>query len=164
MSAEMMGRIRMMISRAIVALVDDARGVQELQIELLDGERQDKVERFGQYGLTSHPHADAEALSVSVGGLRSHAIVIAVEDRRYRLKGLQAGEVALYDDQGQVIHLKRDGVLISSPFKVDIDAPEVTVTADTVNLGEAGGAGVARIGDTVAGGIITGGSDKVFAA
>lgn len=161
---DLKGRIRMMVSRAIVALVDDARGLQEMQIELLDGERQDKVERFSHYGLASHPHPEAEALVVSVGGLRSHSIVIAVEDRRYRLKGLQGGEVALYDDQDQIIHLKRDGIAISSPFKLDVDAPEVTVTADTVHLGGAGGAAVARIGDSVAGGVITSGSAKVFAA
>lgn len=164
MSNELMGRIRSMISRAIVALVDDSRGVQEMQIELLDGERQDGAERFGAYGLASHPHPEAEALAVSVGGLRSHMIVIAVEDRRFRLKNLSAGEVAIYDDQGQIVHLKRDGMLISSPFKVDVEAPEVTVSADMVNLGGAGGAAVARVGDSVAGGVITSGSATVFAS
>ncbi len=35
-------------------------------------------------------------------------------------------------------------------------------TAGSVNLGGAGGLGVARIGDAVSGGVITGGSTKVF--
>lgn len=164
-------RIRMMLSRAIVALTDDSRSLQTMQVELLADEAQDGVERFGQYGLTSRPFAEAEALAACVGGLRSHMVVIAVEDRRYRLRNLAEGEVALYDDLGQVVHLKRDGIHIESPLKVFIEAPQVAVTADqadiiaaTVNLGGTGGAAVARVGDSVSGGVITSGSSKVKAA
>ena len=163
MSDALEGRVRMMVSRAIVRLVDDERRAQECQVELLDDEVADGMERFQQYGLTSHPFPGAEAVVVCVGGTRSHGIIIAVEDRTYRLSGLETGEVALYDDQGQVVHLKRDGIHIESELKVVVQAPTVTVEADTVNLGGTGGAGVARIGDAVSGGVITGGSTRVKA-
>jgi len=158
------GRIRMMVSRAIVRVFNDALKIQGVQVELLDGEAQDDVERFQNYGMTSRPKDGAEAIVLCVGGLRSHAIAIVVDDRRFRLTGLEEGEVALYDDLGQVVHLKRDGIRIYSPAKVTVEAPEVTVVSDNVNLGGAGGARVARIGDTVSGGMITGGSTKVRAA
>ena len=166
------GRIRMMISRATISAVDDTTQAQSLQIELFADEVQDGVERFCGYGFTSHPHPGAEALVAFVGGTRSHGVVLQVEDRRYRLKATAAGEVAIFDDQDQVIHLKRDGIAIESPFKVTIDAPEVDVTADIVTvespdirLGGAGGAKVARVGDDVdlGTGKIISGSDVVTA-
>lgn len=167
----MISRIRNMISRAVLGRVDDSKKAQAAQIELLEGETQDDAERFQGYGFTSVPFEGAEALVVFVGGTRSHPIIIQVEDRRFRLKGLEPGEVALYDDQEQTILLKRDGIRVESPFKVEIEAPECTVTADqatvesdNINLGAAGGPSVARVGDTVAGGVITSGSAKVKAA
>lgn len=171
--APMEQRIRLMAGRAIVRLVNDAAKAQELQLELLADEVQDGVERFQQYGITSHPHAGAEALVVFPAGLRSHGIAVVVEDRRYRLTGLQAGEVAIYDDLGNVVKLGRDAISVEAVSKLDITAPEVTVTADSatitsdaINLGAAGGQPVARIGDSVdpVTHLITSGSSKVKAA
>ncbi len=177
--APMTDRIRGMIARATISAVDDAPQVQAVQIEVLADEVQDGVESLHDYGFTSHPKPGAEAIVVYVGGTRSHGIVLKIEDRRYRLKALAEGEVAIFDDQGQKIHLKRDGIAIESPFKVTIDAPEVEVTADTVDvtadtvtvesgdirLGGAGGAKVARVGDDVdlGTGKIISGSDVVTA-
>lgn len=157
-------RIRGMVSRAVVRIVKDALKLQGIQVELLADEAQDDVERFQDYGLSGVPLDGAEAIVLCIGGLRSHAVVIAVDDRRHRPTGLEPGEVTLYDDQGQRVHLKRDGIHIVSPFKVIVEAPTVTVDADTVELGGAGGAAVARVGDPVSGGVIAGGSAKVKAA
>ncbi len=158
------GRVRGMVARAIVRLVDDARQAQELQIELLSDESQDAVERFQSYGLTSVPHAGAEALVVFAGGLRSHGVVLAVEDRRYRLTGLQDGEVALFDDLGNVIKLGRQRIDVTAVTELRVEAPKVVVQSDNVRLGEDGGAPVARVGDDVAGGKIISGSSKVRSA
>jgi phage baseplate assembly protein V len=157
-------RVQLMISRGTIAGVDDAAQAQELQLDLLADETHDGVERFQQYGLTSVPLTDAEVVVAFPGGTRSHGIVLAVEDRRYRLRSMAPGEVALYDDQGQVVHLGRDGIRIASGKPVTIEAERATVIADRVDLGGEGGARVARVGDAVSGGVITGGSTKVFAA
>lgn len=135
-------RVMLMVGRAVVKAVADDPKMQTLQITLLAGEVHDNVERFQNYGFTSVPHPGAEAAVMFVGGLRSHGLVVAVDDRRYRLTGLEAGEVALYDDLGQKVHLKRDQILVSSPTKVVVDCPDV-------RLGGDGGAKVARIGDQV---------------
>lgn len=164
MSAPLLSRVQMMVSRAVVRIVNDALKLQGLQVELLDSEAQEEVERFQNYGMSARPKDGAEAIILCVGGLRSHAVVIAVDDRRYRLRNLEEGEVALYDDQGRVVHLRRDGIFISAPDKVIVEAPEVTVISDAVSLGATGGPAVARVGDPVADGVITAGSAKVTAA
>lgn len=178
-------RIAMMVGRAVIAAVTDTTRAQSLQITLLDGETADDVERFQQYGLSAHPHPGAEAIAVSVGGLRSHAVVIAVEDRRYRVVGLAEGEVALYDDLGQIVVLKRDRITVSTPAKVevvagaeidltapkvvvtasaelDVSAPAVTVTSPNVRLGGGGGKKVALDGDPVVAGKVVSSAAKVF--
>lgn len=158
-------RIRLMLGRAIVRLIDDGAKAQAMQLELLSDEVQDGVERFQEYGFTSHPHPDAEAIVACPGGLRSHAVVIAVEDRRYRLTGLRQGEVALYDDLGNVVLLGRDGIAVTGIEKVTVTAPVVLVDSEDVQLGGAGGQPVARVGDDVdlGTGKIVSGSGKVTA-
>lgn len=158
-------RIRGMVARAIVRLVNDASQAQELQLELLADESQDAVERFQNYGFTAHPHTGAEALVAFVGGLRSHGVALAVEDRRYRLTGLQAGEVALFDDLGNMVKLGRDRIEVVGISEVKVEAPAVLVQSDSVDLGAGGGQPVARIGDDVdpATNKIVSGSSKVRA-
>lgn len=125
------GRVRLMLGRAIVRLANDATLAQELQLDLLDGEVQDGVEHLQDYGFTSVPHPGAEVVVACIGGLRSHSIAIAVADRRYRLRNLEAGEVALHDDLGNVIRLGRDRIEIIAAARIDITAPDgVFVTGD----------------------------------
>lgn len=163
--SDLPNRIRNMVARAVINLINDAQKMQAAQVDLLADETQDDVERFQNYGFTSVPFSGAEGVMLSVGGTRSHGILIAVDDRRYRLTGLPDGEVAVYDDRGQAVHLKRDGIEIRSPDEVVVIAPIVTVEAAEVNLGGEGGAKVARIGDDVdpVTHKIISGSDKVKA-
>lgn len=106
-AAALIRRVRMLARRAVVKLVYDDPRMQELQLAIFAGEVFDRVERFEDYGLTSHPIPGAEALVLALGGDTENSVVVKVGDRRYRLRGLAEGEVAIYDDQGQVIHLKR---------------------------------------------------------
>lgn len=103
-------QLRLVVTRAVIHLVNDSPGIQLLQVSALAGEVLEDVERFQEYGLSSVPHSGAEAIQLNVGADRSHPIVIAVEDRRYRMRPLADGEVALHDDLGQCVHLKRNGV------------------------------------------------------
>lgn len=124
-------KLRLMISRAVVALVDDARQMQELQIELLDEEARGTAERFQQYGFTSVPLPGAEAIGLAVGGTRSHMVVLAVDDRRYRKRGLQEGETALYTDEGDYVLLKRGRIVeVKAGTRLRVDAPEAIYTGN----------------------------------
>jgi phage baseplate assembly protein V len=61
-------------------------------------------EYFQHYGFTSRPKEGAEIIIIREG---NHIIAIASDDRRYRI-ALEDGEVAIYTDEGDKIHLKRD--------------------------------------------------------
>jgi phage baseplate assembly protein V len=137
LTAPLHRRVMLMVGRAAIELVNDALTVQGLQVSLMADEVRDNVERFQQYGLTSHPHPGAEGIVVCVGGSRDHAVVIACDDRRYRLQGLEQGEVALYDDLGQSIILKRDGIVLNTPTKdVTVNALNLKVNGNIIAMGD----------------------------
>lgn len=122
-------RLGNMIARGKVLVVNSASKMQSLQIGLLAGERKDNVEHFEPFGFTSRPKAGAEHVTLFFDGDRSHGVTIVVADRRYRLQGLQEGEAALYDDQGQKVHLTRDGIVIQTAKKCRIDAAQIELHA-----------------------------------
>lgn len=107
-----MKRLLNMLARAVIERIDDSAPLQELMIQIFAGEYRDKVERLQQYGFTSVPLPGAEAATLFLNGNRDHGLVIAVDDRRYRLTGLAGGEVALYTDEGDKIHFKRGGTIV----------------------------------------------------
>ena len=121
------GRIRMMLARGVVRLVNDAGGMQVLQLGLLAGETKDGVEYFQPYGFTFNPHPGAETAVAFIGGNRDHPIALCVADRRYRIAGLETGEVAIYTDEDSEAHqhriiLRRDGM-------IDIAGNDIRVNA-----------------------------------
>lgn len=131
-------RVMLTVARAVVSLVDDDRKLQVVQLSLLKREIRDNIERFQNYGFTAKPHAGAEAVVVFVGGNRDHGLCIAVDDRRYRLKGLEDGEVALYTDEGDKVHLKRNRVIevtthtfkVNASAKCEFNTPLATFSGD----------------------------------
>lgn len=98
-------RVSLLVSRGVVQRVDDAKTCQTLQVSLLADELRDDVERFEAYGVTSHPLVGAEVIFLSVGGNRSHGVVVAVSDRRSRPTGLAEGDVCLYTTNGERVYL-----------------------------------------------------------
>ncbi|MGE4292397.1 MAG: phage baseplate assembly protein V [Desulfovibrio sp.] len=133
-------RVMLMVGRAVVRAVADTPAMQELQVELLAGELRERVERFQQYGFSSHPHPGAEAACVFVGGNRDHGLILAVDDRRYRIKGLAQGEVAIYTDEdqsegGHRLVLRRGGVVDVHCRHLNLHARE-SRTLDVAGYGE----------------------------
>lgn len=112
MLAPLARRLRLMVARAVVTAIGDAGKIQSAQVKLLDGEVRDGVEILHQFGFTSIPPGQPEGLYFSVGADRDHGVMICVADRQFRLKGLQPGEAAFYDDLGQKVHLTRAGIVI----------------------------------------------------
>ena len=102
-----------MVSRAVVAIVNDAFKLQGVQVTLQADQVADDVEHFQHYGFTSVPLAGAEGIALAVGGNTGHTVVINIDDRRYRLRSLAAGEVALYDDLGHSVVLTRAGIVVN---------------------------------------------------
>lgn len=119
-----------MVARAVLRVVNNAGGLQALHIALLQDETRDNCERFQEFGFDSTPLPDAEVVVVFVGGQRDHPLVVACDDRRYRLKS-NAGGSTMYDASGNFIHIKNDGTIeINSATRVDITCPLVRMTGD----------------------------------
>lgn len=133
MLAPVQRRLQNLLARGTVALSNAAGMMQALQVRLLADETLDGIEHFEPYGFTSRPLPGAEVLTLSVDGDRSHTIVIVAADRRYRMQAFEEGEVALYDDQGQSVHLTREGIVVKGaglPMLFE-DTPSITFKADT---------------------------------
>ncbi len=119
--------LRGMIARGVLMLVDAGRKLQSVQMRLTAGEVKGGLEHFEPYGFTSHPKAGAEGIVFFLGGDRSHGAVICLSDRRFRLKALEPGEVALYSDEGDSIVFKRGRVVevTTETYRVNANRYEV---------------------------------------
>jgi len=102
-------RVRLTVSRAVLDLINDTEGMQLVQVDLLSDELRSDVEHFQPYGFTSVPSQGAEGVYLSVGGDRSHGVVVCLADRANRKTGLQDGEVAVYHRDGAYALLDEDG-------------------------------------------------------
>lgn len=120
-------RVRLMISRAVLSAISDGAGIQIVQVKLLEGEVRDSVERFQNYGFTSVPLAGAEGIMACVSGNRDHGIIVAMDDRRYRIKGLQVGEAAIYTHMDQQAHQHR--IIFKNDGSIEVLAKNITVKA-----------------------------------
>lgn len=147
-----MNKIRNIVARGMVALVSPGSMMQTLQMRLTAGEVKDGMEHFEPYGFTSNPKAGAEGVALFFGGDRSHGVVVCVGDRRFRLKGLEPGEVALYTDQGDSLVFKRGRIVelntetyrVNATKAVEFNTPQITTTGR-----------IESVGDQVAGGVST---------
>jgi phage baseplate assembly protein V len=141
------GRIFLAIARGTLTRVNDAPKMQTADVRLLHNETLAGAERFQDYGFTGVPlpgdgTGTAEVVAVFISGNRSHPIIVRVDDRRYRPKGLTPGESTLYDDQGQRVYISRSGIqILGGPS----DLP-VTVTVGNVTFVIANGTISATIG------------------
>lgn len=139
---EMSGRIMHTFARVTLNKADDDPKWQEASADGFNSDSREKIERVQSYGYTSVPlprdeqkqssnsgsasdgeqpkGPAAEGIVAYMGGQRNHPVLIAVDDRRHRPRGMKPGESAQYDDQGQMTYLKRDGNYILSPKKVSL--------------------------------------------
>lgn len=113
------------MKRLYTAIRTVIKAVRAGKIHLIDvkgrGEDFTDKELFQQYGLASRPLPGSEGILLFVGGV-DNAVVIATEDRRYRIP-LENGEVAIYTDEGDKVHLKRGKeISVHSGGKVMVDA------------------------------------------
>ena len=131
-------RLENLLARGTLGALNRARKMQRIQAKLLGGEQKQSLEWFENYGFTSAPLSGAELLAAFIDGDRSHGIVVAVADRRYRI-ALEDGEVAIYDDLEHKVHLTRDGIVIDGKTddvkvittgKVRVEAASLECTGD----------------------------------
>jgi phage gp45-like len=126
-------------ARAYIAALDDGGPIQMAQATFLNGETFARVARLQNYGFTALPHApNIDGVGAFLLGKRSLPIIIAVDDRRYRVKGLAYGEVCIYTDLGQQLYLSRAGTVVKGgglPITIQ-DTPSVTIQGDLLVTGK----------------------------
>lgn len=113
MIEELSRRVRHLVSRGVVVAAKASTKMQGIASRIA-GVDLPNAEHFEPYGFTSRAGAGAEAIVLHVGGDEEHPVVICVADRRYRLTGLESGEVAIHDDQGQKVVLERSRIVIQA--------------------------------------------------
>lgn len=127
-------RIWMLLGRGrISAPANDAGPIQILQVQLGADETRDHLRRAAEFGFTSHPPVGTDAIVLFPQGDRNNGVVVATNHQASRMKGLQPGEVAIFDSQGQSVYLTRAGIVINGaglPLTVNA-TPTVTVNAAT---------------------------------
>ena len=146
-------RLGMLLGRCSLALVNAASKMQTLQVRLLAGEVKDGIEHFEPYGFTANPHPGAEGVAAFFAGDRSHGVVLCIADRRFRLKELKPGEVALYTDEGDRLHFKRGRVIevetatlrVTASEAVEFTTPVIRTTGRIESAGDQIAAGVSQI-------------------
>ncbi|WP_426618266.1 phage baseplate assembly protein V [Pseudomonas rustica] len=145
--------LKSVMARGTVVLAAAGRMMQTLQVKLTAGELKDGVEHFEPYGFTSNPLAGAEVLTLFLNGDRSHGVVVVAADRRYRIKELKSGEVAIYTDEGDKVHFKRGRVIdietetlnIKATTAVNFDTPVINQTGKIVSTGDQVAGGISQI-------------------
>ena len=123
--------IRRMLANLIgggnVGPVDDTGPVQTMQVtEGAAGagfadRTTDDVSRISEFGFSSVPPEGAQVVMIRRGGDRSCSIIIGTSHQASRPTGLQAGDTALYDVRGVIIHLTDEGPVIDCaglPFTI----------------------------------------------
>lgn len=105
-------RLSLMVGRGRIEIGDDSGSVQMLQVQQNQQAIRDSLPRIMEWGFSSSPLPGAQSLILYIAGERSNGVVCGTNDERHRLKNLQPGEVAIYDDQGQSIKITRNGIVI----------------------------------------------------
>lgn len=155
----MLRRLRTLLRLGVLVLSDSAPVVQLVQVKIGDEILTD-VEHLEPYGYTSRPQVGAEALLAALKGSPAHTAVLMLGGRQFRLKNLAEGEVAMYDDLGNVVHFMRDKIRVEAVTHLEATAPTteiisaVTITGTLHVTGETTcDASVTASVDCVGGGI-----------
>lgn len=113
-------RVKGAIVGALVKSVVDIGEIQLVKIAGRSGEVQDGIERLQNYGMSSNPPVDSEAVAAGIGSSMDHVVVIVVDSGANRPTGLETGETAFYSMFGQQITNKSDGTVhVSAPAGTD---------------------------------------------
>lgn len=128
MMAQVWARLQLLFAHGRGLLI----GADKVQARVLDDETLDNIARVEPYGFSYRPHPGCETYLLFPAGDRSYGVAIIIGDKRYQMD-LAAGEVAIHDDLGNHVHLKRGGVIeVKASAKVLADTPLVEATGDVL--------------------------------
>jgi phage baseplate assembly protein V len=100
-----------MISRGVIARVDDTTPTQTIQVELRYDELADSVELLQPFGLSFNPETGSEVLVLAAGASQEQLVALNATSRQSRPTGVSTGQGGLYDPDGWKIFLSNDGLV-----------------------------------------------------
>lgn len=104
--------------------------MQRLQAVGIAGQPRDDVDHAEPYGLAAHPLPGAEGFVIANAGDHAQLVALTVADPRHHPLTLAPGEVCVYSNAGQTIHLQSDGsIAIDAPGDIRMEGQDVTVEA-----------------------------------
>ena len=139
-------KMRLMVARGIVKLVQDS-GLQLMQLDLLDEETRDGVERVQNYGHRGHPPQGSTVATVAVAGSRDHLVVVACEHPDH-VPPLESGESAMYAMFGQLFKMDKEGnvTLVCKDFNIQASGNVTAAAAGNYSATAGGNLGISASG------------------
>lgn len=136
-------RLVSLVARAVVRSVQ--QGGLELQLETAPGIGSGRAQLIGHFGLASVALPGSEAVRVYSLAAPDHALVVALDDRRYRPADLATGDVTLYNPSGDRVHLKASRELVAtingatvtvkgSEIKLQVGSSSITLTSSAIQI------------------------------
>lgn len=116
------------LSRLGKVLMMKAGNTQSAQVQTANNEIADNVKFIEAYGFTAKPKQNSECILLNIQGNPGNVVALVIGNRELRFKKLNDGEVAMYDDSGNLLHFKNGGI-------IDFKAPAtMNQTAQTINV------------------------------
>lgn len=126
MMGQVWNRLQLLFSQGVGALV----GEDKVQVKVLDGEVLNNIQRVEPYGFSYRPKPGCQTYLMFPSGDRSYGVALVIGDKRYQVD-LEEGEVALHDDEGNWVHIKRGGIIeAKAATKVIASTPLFETTGD----------------------------------
>lgn len=109
---------------------------QHCQAKTSGGEILNNVAFLEPYGFTAKPLPKSETLLLRVGGSKFNNVVLNIGNRSLRFKELKDGEVAMYDNSGNLLHFKNGGNIdFKAAATLNQTAPAINIKgANSVNV------------------------------
>ncbi|MBO9538769.1 phage baseplate assembly protein [Herbaspirillum sp.] len=105
-------------------------GRDSVQVSILTGETLKNIRRVEPYGFSYWPPEGGQNYLVFPGGDRSYGAALIIGHKTYQVEIVQ-GEVAIHDDEGNWVHIKRGGVIETKATAMVIaDTPLFKTTGD----------------------------------
>lgn len=126
MMGQIWSRLQLMFAHGVGTLI----GVDKVQVKVLDGETLNNINRVEPYGFSYRPKPGCQTYLMFPAGDRSYGVALVIGDKRYQVE-LVEGEVALHDDEGNWVHIKRGGIIeAKAATKVIASTPLFETTGD----------------------------------
>ncbi|NTZ82400.1 phage baseplate assembly protein V [Burkholderia metallica] len=126
MMRQVWGRLQLLFAQGVGLMV----GADKVQVRVLDEEVLDNIARVEPYGYSYRPKSGGQVYLAFPAGDRSYGVALIIGDKRYQMD-LAAGEVAIHDDEGNHVLIKRGGIIeAKAATKVLADTPLFETTQD----------------------------------